>query len=140
MSPRMVALARREHPGVRFEEGPMAALGVPDGALGGVSAWYSLIHIAPEAVPRVLAEFHRVLAPGGRLVLGFQVGEKPSRCAEAFGHRVSLVFHRLVPDCVAGQLRAAGFDVRARLVREAAAGEPTPQAYLLATKPGGSAP
>ncbi|AJT66602.3 hypothetical protein T261_4966 [Streptomyces lydicus] len=139
LSPEMVARARREHPGVRFEEGSMTALDVADGVLGGVSAWYSLIHIAPEAVPGVLAEFYRVLAPGGRLLLGFQVGEEPSRYAEAFGHRVSLVFHRLLPGRVAGQLRAAGFDVEARLEREAVLGEVTPQAYLLARKPGGPA-
>ncbi|MFF4954470.1 class I SAM-dependent DNA methyltransferase [Streptomyces chattanoogensis] len=135
LSPEMVARARREHPGVRFEEGSMTALDVPDGALGGVSAWYSLIHVAPEAVPGVLAEFYRVLAPGGRLLLGFQVGEEPSRYAEAFGHRVSLVFHRMVPGRVAGQLGAAGFDVEARLERAAVLGERTPQAYLLARKP-----
>ncbi|MFI9049160.1 class I SAM-dependent DNA methyltransferase [Streptomyces sp. NPDC053427] len=136
LSPEMVALARREHPGLRFEEGSMTALEVADGALGGVVAWYSLIHLAPEAVPGVLAEFHRVLAPGGRLALGFQVGEEPREYAEAFGQRVSLVFHRLSPERVAGQLRAAGFVVAARLEREALSDEPTPQAYLLARKPG----
>ena len=36
LSPQMVALARRTHPGLRFDEGSMTALDVPDGSLGGL--------------------------------------------------------------------------------------------------------
>jgi ubiquinone/menaquinone biosynthesis C-methylase UbiE len=61
----MVAPARRSNPGLRFEEGSMTALDLPDGALGGIVAMYSIIHIPRERLPEVFAEFHRVLAPGG---------------------------------------------------------------------------
>ncbi|MGO8887777.1 MAG: class I SAM-dependent methyltransferase [Streptosporangiaceae bacterium] len=43
----------------------MLALDLPDGALGGVLAWYSIIHIPQERLPETFAEFCRVLAPGG---------------------------------------------------------------------------
>ena len=45
LSPGMIATARRSHPGLRFEVGSMLALDLPDGALGGLLAWYSTIHV-----------------------------------------------------------------------------------------------
>ncbi|MFP1624015.1 class I SAM-dependent DNA methyltransferase [Streptomyces sp. 5K101] len=134
LSPAMVALARRTFPGLRFEEGSMTALDVADGSLGGLVAWYSVIHVPPAQRPAVYAEFHRVLAPGGHLLLGFQVGDETVRHTEGFGHRISLDFHRLRPEQVAEQLESAGFEVRARMVREADPGEKTPQAHLLARR------
>lgn len=135
LSPGMLAVARRAHPGLRFDEGSMTALDVPDGALSGLVAWYSIIHVPPERLAPVFAEFHRVLAPGGHLLLGFQVGDEPLHLAEAFGHVVDLRFHRLLPDRVAGQLTDAGFAMLSRLVREPADWEKVQQAHLLARKP-----
>jgi SAM-dependent methyltransferase len=139
LSPRMVATARQSHPGLRFEVGSMLALDLPDAALGGVLAWYSIIHVPDEQLPAAFAEFRRVLAPGGYLQLGFQVGDEPVHRAEALGHAISLEFHQRQPDQVARLLSQAGLVVRARLLREPdAAGdfpERTPQAFLLARKP-----
>ncbi|MGW0704030.1 class I SAM-dependent methyltransferase [Streptomyces sp. NPDC002867] len=134
LSPAMVALARRTFPGLRFDEGSMTALDLDDGSLGGLVAWYSVIHVPPAQRPAVYAEFHRVLAPGGYLLMGFQVGHEPVRHTEGFGHEISLDFHRLMPEQVAEQLESAGFEVRARMVREAEPGEKTPQAHLLARR------
>jgi SAM-dependent methyltransferase len=89
LSPAMLAIARREHPDVRFSEGSMTALDLPDGSQGGVLAWYSVIHIPPPDLPRVFAEFGRVLAPGGHVLLAFQVGDEPLHLSEALGHEVS---------------------------------------------------
>lgn len=135
LSPGMLDVARGMYPDLRFEEGSMTDLHLGDGTLGGIVAWYSLIHIDPERVPDVLAAFHRVLAPGGHLLLACQVGDEPLRLTEAFGHSVELDFHRWQPDRLAELLAAAGFGVEARLVREAHATERTPQAFLLARKP-----
>jgi SAM-dependent methyltransferase len=138
LSPEMVAIARREHPGLRFEEGSMLALDLPDGSLGGLVAWYSTIHVPLDLLPDVFAEFRRVLVPGGHLLLAFQVGDEPLRLTEPFGHAVSLDFHRRSPEHVAGLLAEAGLDVRARLVREIEKDEgvsQVPQAYLLARRP-----
>ncbi|OKJ94616.1 methyltransferase [Streptomyces sp. CB03234] len=135
LSPGMLEPARRAYPHLRFDEGSMTDLDLKDGVLGGLVAWYSLIHIEPEHVPGVLAEFHRVLAPGGHLLLAFQVGDEPLRMTEAFGRTIALDFHRWSPDRLADLLVGAGFAVEARLVREAYATERTPQAYVLARKP-----
>ncbi|MET7934325.1 class I SAM-dependent methyltransferase [Streptomyces sp. NPDC005322] len=135
LSPRMVALARREHPGLRFEEGSMLALDAADGALAAVVAWYSTIHVPAERLPEVFAEFHRVLAPGGHVLVAFQVGDEPVHYTEAFGHEVALTFRRWQPDRIATLLDEAGLQVRARAQREPERDEKTPQASLIARKP-----
>ena len=136
LSPGMLAVARSAHPDVRFEVGSMLALDLPDGAL----AYYSTIHVPDDRLPTALAEFCRVLAPGGHLLLAFQVGDEPRRLTEVFGHAVTLEFHRRRPERMAELLDLAGFVVRSRLVREPAAGERTAQAYLVARKPSGIRP
>jgi hypothetical protein len=73
-----------------------------------------------------------VLAPGGHILLAFQVGEERVHLEEAYGHVVSLVAYRLLPDHVAGLLAEAGLVTGARLLREPQAPETVPQAYLLA--------
>ncbi|MFD0692459.1 class I SAM-dependent methyltransferase [Actinomadura fibrosa] len=64
LSPAMIEIARREHPGARFEVGSMTDLELADDSVAGVLAWWSLIYIPDEAVPGVLRQFHRVLRPG----------------------------------------------------------------------------
>lgn len=44
--------------------------------------------IGHQPLPRAFAEFHRVLAPGGYVQLGFQVGDEPLRMTEAWGLEV----------------------------------------------------
>jgi SAM-dependent methyltransferase len=136
LSPAMVAAARRACPGLRFEEGSFAALDLADGALGGIVAWYSIIHTPPELLPEVFGEFRRVLGAGGYLLLAFQVGDERVRVEQAYGHAVSADAYRLPPDRVVELLGRAGFVVGARMVREPEEPEKTRQAYLLARKPG----
>jgi len=135
LSPQMVAVALLTYPLLRFEEGSITALDIGDGALAGALAWYSIIHTPPEQMPTVLAEFHRVLAPGGHLLVGFQVGDGLRHLSNAYGHDVSCDAYLLSPDRMADLMGAAGLVVSARLVREARGREKTPQAALLARKP-----
>lgn len=113
----MVELARGTHPGLRFEVGSMGALDIADGALAGVLSRWSIIHTPPREVPGVLAEFHRVLAPGGHLLIGFWGADDPSRPTEAFDHAVTEA-HRWSPDHLALLLREVGLDEVARMTRE----------------------
>jgi SAM-dependent methyltransferase len=136
LSPNMIEQARRLNPALTFHVGAMAALPFDDGALAGVCAWYSTIHVPDEELPQVFSEFARVLRPGGYVLVAFQVGDQPRVLAEAFGERVSLTFYRRRPDAVAGMLDAAGLKPYAQLVRELDDDglESTPQAYLIGRK------
>ncbi|WP_051945258.1 class I SAM-dependent methyltransferase [Streptacidiphilus rugosus] len=118
LSPEMVAVARRRHPDIRFTEGSMTALDLADGSLGGVVSWYSIVHTPPTSLPTVFAEFHRVLAPGGQLMLGFKAGERLRHLDHAYGHDLSLDVYWMPPDRIAALLEAAGFTVDSRVIRE----------------------
>lgn len=138
LSPGTVEVARRTYPDLRFDEGSMTGLDLADACLGGVVAWYSTVHTPPELLPVVFAEFHRVLAPGGHLLLAFKAGDRLRRLEHAYGHELSLDVYWLSPDRVAGLLSQAGLVVDARLIREPTEAEKPrqgQQAYLLARKP-----
>lgn len=85
-SPAMIELARQAYPGLSFEVGSMAALTIADGVLGGVLSRWSMIHTPPPEVPVILAEFDRVLAPGGHLLIGFSASDGPSFPTQVFDH------------------------------------------------------
>ncbi|HEX9037511.1 MAG TPA: class I SAM-dependent methyltransferase [Ktedonobacterales bacterium] len=136
LAPEMVAVARRLSPGVRFEQGSMLALDVADGGWGGLTAFYSIIHIAPDDLGRALAEFHRALRPGGLGLLAFHVGTERIHSDEWWNRPVELDFQFYELDDLAGRLESAGFTIEARLVRRpyAPIEHPSQRGYLLARK------
>jgi SAM-dependent methyltransferase len=137
LSPGIIEVARRNHPDFRFEVGSMNGLDLPDGTLVGAVAWYSIIHTPPELLPVLFAEFHRVLAPGGRLLLAFKAGDEIRHLDHAYGHDLSLDVYWLRPERVTELARKAGFVEHALLTREADENEKGPQAFLLVRKPAG---
>lgn len=132
LSPGMLALARRTHPHLRFEEGSMLALDLPDASLGGLLAYYSIIHIPWDQRPQLFAEFHRVLAPGGVLMLAFQIGNEHKHRTELFGTPISINWYRQQPAEVAALLRDAGFTPWTTTIREPEAPNTPAHGYLLA--------
>jgi SAM-dependent methyltransferase len=136
LSPNMIAEARRLNPGLRFQVGSMTDLDFDDGYFDGICAWYSVIHIPDELLPHVFSEFHRLLRPGGWVLVAFQVGEQPREFKQAFGEEVSLTFYRRQPDAVALLLDDAGLNPYAGLVREPHDDgfESTSHAYLIARR------
>ncbi|MFJ1811765.1 MULTISPECIES: class I SAM-dependent DNA methyltransferase [unclassified Streptomyces] len=137
LSDSMLAIARRENPEIRFEQGSMLELDFADGSLAGVVSFYSSIHTPVDELPGLFAGFHRVLVPGGHLLLAFQVGDEPRHYDRPWGHPVAIDFERRRPKRMAELLTAAGFAMVSRTVREPAAdlGESVPQAFLVARKP-----
>jgi len=129
LSPKMVEIARRRYPDLRFSVGSMTALDLPDGELGGLVAWWSIFHLPPEELPKVFAEFRRTLAPGGRLLIGFHVGDERLSPETAYGHPVTYDAYLLEPGRIVDLLGQAGFEVAARLTME---GRKRPQSCLSA--------
>jgi SAM-dependent methyltransferase len=113
LSPAMISLARRNHPGLRFEVGSMTEpLTDP---VGGIIAWWSLIHVPDDEVPAVFEHFHRALRPDGLLQLGFHVGDRTNLKTQGYGgHPMRVHVHLRRPERVAEWLRAAGFTVEAQ--------------------------
>jgi len=116
-SPTMIKLARQTYPDLRFDVGSMAALNIADSVLGGVLSRWSMIHTPPQELPAILAEFHRVLTPGGHLLVGFSASDDPSHPTQVFDHTVAPAY-RWSPDHLAAMLRKSGLAEVARMVRE----------------------
>ncbi|WP_309102386.1 class I SAM-dependent methyltransferase [Microbacterium sp.] len=104
LSARLLARARAEYPHLSFAHGSFRHLPFAEESIGGILAWYSLIHLPPADVPGVLVEFARVLAPGGGLLLGFFDGE----AGESFEHAVAPAWFWSA-DALDALLRDAGF-------------------------------
>jgi ubiquinone/menaquinone biosynthesis C-methylase UbiE len=134
LSPGMVEVARRDHPDLRFEVGSMTDLALDDASLTGLVAWYSLIHVPDDELPRVLGHVRRVVRPGGVVLLAFQVGDESRLKTEGYGgHPMSVHVHLRRPERLAAVLDAAGLPVEAHLLHRPEE-TPTPQAYLIARR------
>ncbi|MDQ0615831.1 ubiquinone/menaquinone biosynthesis C-methylase UbiE [Microbacterium sp. W4I4] len=118
LSEQFVAHARAQHPELEFVHGSFEELPAPDASLGGILAWYSLIHTPPEQLPAVLAEFARVLAPGAGILIGFFEGAP----REPFAHAITTAYF-WTPDAMADLLVEAGFTVTASESRPRIPGE-----------------
>lgn len=132
LSPGMVDIARRTHPHLRFEVGTLEELPLPDAALGGLLAWYSLIHTAPDRLATIGAQFARVLRPGAWLLVAFHSGDgqRVDR-TRAYGRPVTMTNYRHEPEHVTEVLRGHGFGFHAGFRRVAEGVETTPQSMLL---------
>jgi SAM-dependent methyltransferase len=142
LSPGMVAVARARLPGLEFRTGSLAALGAPDGAWAGAVALYSIIHLQPAHRAGAYRELARVIRTGGWLLVAFHTSSADHPTGSAvhldtwFDAPVDLTGHFLDPDELSAGLRAAGFEIRARLDREpwSAAEYPSRRCYLLARR------
>jgi ubiquinone/menaquinone biosynthesis C-methylase UbiE len=129
----MVAQARTRHP--HLVQADMTALPARDASLDGLVSFYSLIHMIDDAQVRTaLAEFRRVLADGGLLLLAVHVGDEVRQSTDMFGVPVDLSFRFFAPDWLTAELNQASFFVDAVTLRQPYpdAEVPTERAYFLA--------
>jgi ubiquinone/menaquinone biosynthesis C-methylase UbiE len=109
LSPEMVATARSRFPELRFEMASMFELPYPDGAMDGLVAMYSIIHIPRADQPALFRELRRVLAPGGWLLLAFHLGQQDRHVEEWVGQPVDMEFLVFAPGEIETRLTDAGF-------------------------------
>lgn len=128
LSPALIELARAAYPALRFETGSMHALRLGDATLAGIVSWYSVIHAAPGDMPGYLAEFSRVLRPGGYLLAAFF--EAVNEPVTAFDHKVTTAY-RWPADELAALAAEAGFNEVGRMSREPRDGERFRRGHLL---------
>ena len=110
--PAFIESARANWPGVEFAVGSMRTLDLSAGSLGGVLAWYSLIHCEPGSLADVLCTLRTALSDNGTLVVGFFEG----KYVEPFEHKVTTAY-RWPIDEMSATLSAAGFVEVDRLQR-----------------------
>jgi SAM-dependent methyltransferase len=132
LSPEMIAEASARFPAIKFHVADMFAL--PYEGLAGIVAFYSIVHT--RELDLLFEEFFRALAPGGRVLLAFHVGNTTNYVDELFGVKTSLEFEVHEPEAVIAALTHAGFSLEARLDRKPYpdAEYPSERTYLLAAR------
>lgn len=105
-TPEFISQARADHPNCTFRLGSAQHLDVADGSIGGILAWYSLIHVEPADLAHVCASLSRALTPGGGLAVGFFTGPTVG----TFAHAITTAY-RWPMSALADLLADAGFSV-----------------------------
>jgi ubiquinone/menaquinone biosynthesis C-methylase UbiE len=138
LSTGMVERARRLNPGIEFNQGDMRTLPVRDNTWAGIAAFYAIVHLPLPDLDRSLREMMRVLAPGGRLLLSFHIGEDTAQVEDLWKSRAALEFHFFRVSTVRGSIERAGFEIEEIIERDPYAPEVEYQsrrAYIFAQKP-----
>jgi SAM-dependent methyltransferase len=133
LSSASIDIARARQPELKFEVADMRQLPCGDGALTGLVAFYSVIHLPREQVPVALAEFRRVLRTGGVLLVSMHGGTGEIQDDGWFGRPVSVrATLWSLPDLMAA-VEEAGFVVRRHVGRDPYPAEhPTQRLYVWA--------
>ncbi|MGI8771547.1 MAG: class I SAM-dependent methyltransferase [Acidobacteriaceae bacterium] len=114
----MIEQAKQFSPDISFREGNMMCLGLPDGALAGIAAFYAIVNIPQESLPSIFREMERVLRPGGLLLLAFHVGDEILHVDELWGLPVSMDFFLFQAAAIRRDLEAARFQVEEIIERD----------------------
>lgn len=104
MVPEFIEIAKNRFPSTNFVLGDLSNLPLKASSLGGILAWYSLIHLRPDDWGLVLGEFARTLRPGGSLLLGAFLGEQGA----PFEHAITEAYYWSELE-LRKQLMSAGF-------------------------------
>jgi ubiquinone/menaquinone biosynthesis C-methylase UbiE len=138
LSPQMLVEARQLNPDISFREGNMMSLDLPDESLAGIAAFYAIVNISQESLPLVFREMHRVLQPGGLLLLAFHTGDEILHESELWGRPISMDFFLFQPLAIRQYLEAAGLAIEEIIEREPYSPDVEYQsrrAYIFSRKP-----
>lgn len=104
--PEFLTAAAGRHPNSVYRWAKMPYLDVAAHSLGGILAWYSLIHLSPSQMGEMLRALAGYLRPGGELGLGFFEGDR----IEPFDHAVVTAYFWPIDELV-NLLGSAGLEV-----------------------------
>ncbi len=131
--------ARRLNPQLEFVQADMLALPFVRDSLGGIAAFYSIIHLEREQLSAAFREMRRVLRPGGWLLLAFHLGTETLHEDELWGYAVNLDATLFTLAEVITHLEEAGLRVEEAVERDPYAPEVEYQSrrgYILARATG----
>lgn len=132
----MVEQARQRYPTLTFRQGDLRALPVADATFGGMTAFYSIIHLTEEELIPTFQTWWRALRPEGLVLVAFHLGDTVVHLDEWWQHAVDLDFRFFPISQVTAALFRAQFTIEALLERAPYpnAEHPSQRGYVLARK------
>jgi ubiquinone/menaquinone biosynthesis C-methylase UbiE len=109
ISDRCVEMARELQPGVRFERGNISRLSFENNSFHGIVAYYSIIHTPKRLIGVIFDEFHRVLKPGGPLLVAVKAGTSEGFLPELLGFQTEIYFSLFTESEIETYFDKAGF-------------------------------
>ena len=109
LSPHMATLAKGRLDGALVAD--MRSLPLATESVGGIVAFYSVIHLRRTQVGSTFGEFHRVLRGGGRILLSAHEGDGEVELDEFIGERVPFAATLFQLDELVRACEEAGLDV-----------------------------
>lgn len=107
---KLLEIARSSYPELHFERGDMRDLPFDDKEFGGVWASAVLHHVSRNEMPGVLAEFWRVLKPGGVAYIHTKAGAGTLTTQEETVGGHTRNFELLEPDELDAMMHEQGFE------------------------------
>jgi len=137
LSEKILEQARTTHPEINFRKGNILELEFDDDSIGGVVAFYAIVHFTEEQVEIAFLEVFRVLQPGGIFLFTYHIGEETIHLDEFLGKKVDIDLMFFTTDFIFSCLKDSGFEKIKIIEREPYPGVEyeSRRAYVFARKP-----
>lgn len=118
ISPKMVTIAQKLNPKLRFETADMLNLKYEGGVFGSAIAFYSIVNFNYDQVKIAFDEIYRVLIAGGQFLLSFHIGDQLVHLDNFLDHEVNIDFYFFETHKIVDLLVETGFQVIDIIERE----------------------
>jgi ubiquinone/menaquinone biosynthesis C-methylase UbiE len=111
LSEKMIEKAANNFPDIKFEAGNMLHLRFDNASVGGIVAFYAIVHFSYEEIFAWLKECYRVLKPGAQLLFSFHAEEKTLPVEEFLGKKVSINWYFFDTNKVVDLVKESGLKI-----------------------------